>query len=217
MTRRTLFVALLAALLLVAPFRGQAAGETGGETAARNFIMQMADTGLAQLTADAIPEGERESRFRDIMHRYFAVDGIARWVVGRAAWQRASEAARSDFVEVFQDLLVESYAHRFADYRGEALAIDSAYSHANGDVLVRSRIVRPGATEALHVDWRVRPGTGGRHKVIDILVEGLSMAQKQRAEFDSFLRQHDRNLTVLIGELRRRIETVRAQRREAKG
>lgn len=216
MRRRTLLItAVLAVVIVGAPVAGRADSEPTADQA-RSFIADMANDGIASLTGEEIPPDEREARFRSIMGRYFAMSNIARWVVGRATWQRASEAEREAFVDVFEDLIIETYAHRFAEYQGETLAIDEALVHENGDVLVRSHIVRPATTQPLHVDWRVRVRGDGTQQVIDIVVEGLSMAQKQRSEFDSFLRQHDRNLTALIDELRQRIEDARAQRRGQK-
>lgn len=204
--------AALVAVLVAVPAGSRADAGPLAEQA-RNLIAALADDGITSLTGQDIPTEQRESRFREIMGRYFAMENIARWVVGRAAWQRAGEAEREAFVNVFEDLIIETYAHRFAEYQGETLAIDGAFVHDNGDVLVRSRIVRPAATQPLHVDWRVRTRGDGTQQVIDIVVEGLSMAQKQRSEFASFLRRHDRRLTALIEELRRRIEDARAQRR----
>ena len=211
MRRRLLIVAALAAVFMAAPVAADADSASTAEQA-RSLVTTMANDGIASLTGEEIPPDEREARFRNIMGRYFAITNIARWVVGRAAWERASEAEREAFVDVFEDLIIETYAHRFAEYQGETLAIDDAFVHENGDVLVRSRIVRPATTQPLHVDWRVRVRGDGTQQVIDIVVEGLSMAQKQRSEFDSFLRQHDRSLTALIEELRQRIEDARAQR-----
>lgn len=206
-----LISAVLAAVIMAAPIAGRADSEPTADQA-RSFIATMASEGIASLTGEEIPSDEREARFREIMGRYFAMENIARWVVGRAAWQRASEAEREAFVDVFEDLVIETYAHRFAEYQGETLAIEETFVHENGDVLVRSRLVRPAATQPLRVDWRVRSRGDGTQQVIDIVVEGLSMAQKQRSEFDSFLRQHDRSLAALIEELRQRIEDARAQR-----
>lgn len=214
--RRGVGAVAVAAVVLVASFAVRADGGSAADEA-RQFIATMADEVIDSLTGERLSISERETRFRRVMTQYFAIDGIARWVVGRAAWQRASDTERREFVDVFQALIVETYAHRFSEYQGETLEIQKALVHDNGDVLVRSRIRRPAANTPLDVDWRVRIGGDGRYRVIDIIVEGLSMAQKQRSEFDSFLRQHDRDLSALIGELRRRIEDAVAQRGDRKG
>lgn len=203
---------VIATALLVGPATVRAEA-SGSAQQARHFITHMADDVIHSLTGKDLTAHERDVRFRRAMMHYFAIKKIARWVVGRAAWVHASGAQQHAFVKTFEDLMVEIYAHRFADYQGETLKVDDVITNDNGDILVRSRITRPNSNEPLHVDWRVRAEPGGTYQVIDIIIEGLSMAQKQREEFGSFLRQHDRSLEALIVELRRRIESVRAQRR----
>lgn len=203
--------ATLAVVLVVGPATARA-DANGAAEQARHFIATMANDVIHSLTGKDLSEHERNLRFRKAMKRYFAIENIARWVVGRAAWRHATGEQRQVFVKTFEDLMVETYAHRFGEYHGETLKIDDVVDLGNGDMLVRTRILRPEAIEPLKVDWRVRARRNGTREVVDIVVEGLSMAQKQRAEFGSFLRQHDHSLAALIGELRHRIENVQAQR-----
>ena len=176
---------------------------------AEAFIRDMASEAITSLTDKGITEEERADRFRDIMGRYIALKGVARWVVGRKVWKNASNQQRDDYLRLFEDLMVATYAHRFADYSGETLEVKRTDVYDGKDALVTTEMRRPGATQSLDVGWRVR-ARNGEYKVVDIMVMGLSMARKQRAEFASFLRQHDDDLTALITELRDRLKAAPA-------
>jgi phospholipid transport system substrate-binding protein len=56
------------------------------------------------------------------------------------------------------------------------------------DVFVRTRIVQAESPE-IRCDWRVRK-LGDTLKVIDIVVEGVSMLSTQRSEFTAVINKH---------------------------
>ncbi len=53
------------------------------------------------------------------------------------------------------------------------------------------------------VDWRVRQ-VGGGYKVVDILVEGVSMALTQRSDFASVIQRGGGDIEVLLEQLRQK-------------
>ena len=77
--------------------------------------------------------------------------------------------------------------------------------------LVQTTLKRPNTDKPLRVDWRVR-GTADKLGVIDIMVEGLSMAQTQRSEFTSVLRANGGDVGALMANLESRLEAARAER-----
>jgi phospholipid transport system substrate-binding protein len=54
------------------------------------------------------------------------------------------------------------------------------------------------------VNWRVRL-RDGKYKVIDVMVEGISMGQTQRSEFSSVIRKNGGKVKGLLVELRKRL------------
>ena len=78
-------------------------------------------------------------------------------------------------------------------------------------VLVQTALQRPNADKPLLVDWRVRE-TEGQLRVIDIMVEGLSMAQSQRQEFSSVMRENGGSIDALMNTLEGRLAATRAER-----
>jgi phospholipid transport system substrate-binding protein len=68
------------------------------------------------------------------------------------------------------------------------------------DVVVSTRILRPSGPP-IDADWRVRT-TGERYRIIDVMVEGVSMVITQRSEFAAVVQRH--GLQGLIEVLRAR-------------
>ena len=53
----------------------------------------------------------------------------------------------------------------------------------------------------MRVDWRVRRNSTGELRIIDVIVEGISMGQTQRAEFGSVISKNGGRVSGLIAEL----------------
>lgn len=202
-------VMLLAAVLAVVFFVQVPVKADGAATdGAAKFIVDLADRALTQLTDKAIPLAEQEQRFRVIVKDNIAFESIARWVLGGRYWNGASDAQRTRYLALFEDLMVATYAHRFQDYAGEAFAVTGTRVIDDKQVLVQSTVTRAQADKPLRIDWRVRE-TDGQFRIIDIMIEGLSLAQAQRAEFAAVLKDNGGNLDNLMTELEKRLKAAR--------
>lgn len=174
------------------------------------FIQKLADDAIRQLTDANITNDEQEKRFRGIVKDYVAFETIARWVLGRY-WKSASDAQQARYLGLFEDLMVVTYAPRFQNYGGEKLSITATRAIENEQWMVQSAIGKPGGSKELRVDWRVRKADN-TFRIIDIMVEGLSMAQTQRSEFSSVLKNNGGDLDALMGDLEGRLAKAREDR-----
>lgn len=166
------------------------------------FIAGLGDRAVSALTGPDLNQTERETRFRELLHTHFDVPAIGKFVLGRF-WRSASDAERQEFLGLFEELLVRSYARRFADYSGESFEVKTVREESGGHAIVQSLVVRPSA-ENVRVDWRVAK-QGNDFRIIDVIVEGLSMAVTQRDEFASVIQSKGGKLAGLIDVLRQKV------------
>jgi len=68
-------------------------------------------------------------------------------------------------------------------------------------------LVDRGAQQPIRVDWRIT-FPDGRYKIIDIVVEGVSMVQTQRSEFSSVIRRSGGKVEGLLTALREKAVSV---------
>ena len=169
---------------------------------AREFIDTLADKAIAALTIKDITREERFRRFRILLNDHFAVKTIGQWVLGRY-WRRATIEEKREYLVLFEDLIVDTYADRFKRYSGEKLAITDAVSKGKKDIIVSTLMTRPGGGQPIHIDWRVRH-VGEIKRIVDVIVEGVSMGQTQRSEFASVIRANGGGVKGLLDQLRRR-------------
>ncbi len=204
--RRHFLIAIAAAVLLSGLTVNRPASSDELADNAESFIRSMAETAIIKLTEQEISRDERKVRLREMMNEYFFVPGIAQWVLGRF-WRQASKEERDEYVSLFEALMIESYVDRFATYNGETLNIIKTDVRNKKDVIVSSTLNRPETADAIQIDWRVR-SNGTAFKIIDIMVEGVSMGQTQRSEFASSIKNNGGDIAKFLTELRERVQTA---------
>ena len=164
------------------------------------FIRTVGQQAIDSLTGKEMSDAQRQDGFRAILNRTFEVPLIAKFTLGRY-WRRASEEQRTEYVRLFEDFIVQAYAARFKDYSGEAFTVGKVRDVDERDALVQSQLVlKDGRTIVVY--WRVRGKTDP--KIIDVIVEGVSMAITQRDEFSSIINQNGGKIDGLLSALRKK-------------
>lgn len=170
------------ALLPLAPFNPAAAGP------AADHITAMSAQAIAALQASGSTLNAREKALRPVLREGFDMSRIARFVAGRY-WKRATPAQKKEYTQVFSEYVLATYARRLGGYAGEDLKVLAENPAGPKDVLVKTQIVSASGGPAIDAEWRVRTGVADSPKVIDVLVEGVSMAITQRQDFTAVIRR----------------------------
>lgn len=120
---------------------------------------------------------------------HFDVDTMARSVVGRSYWKKATKGERARFMKEFTNMVVSIYSAPLAEFNGDNIKFYPLRKDI-GDkkrVNIRSLIVRSNG-QRIPVSYRlVRQGNDW--KVYDFSIEGISMIQSYRSQFKDVLRE----------------------------
>ena len=165
---------------------------------AKNFIASMGDRGINFLGNEGMSQDAKKAEFRNLLNDSFDMNTIGRFSLGNY-WKSATPAQQQEYLKLFNNMIVKVYSKRFSDYKGQKFEVRSARPE-NKDTVVTSFII-PSDGPQVQVDWRVR-NKGGSYKVVDIIVEGVSMSQTQLADFASVLQRGGGKVDVLLQHLR---------------
>ncbi len=175
-----------ATLLLVATIAlsQPAAATRDANPTAPEFIQELGNDAIKELTDPAIPQSEQEARFRRLLNDHFDMAAISKFALGRY-WRSTNDAQRLEYQRLFVDFIVGSYSVRFSEYLGEGFNVADTGVESGGTFVVHSKI-HMRSSEDIRVDWRLR-GTDRDFAIIDIIVEGVSMGVTLRSEFASII------------------------------
>ena len=194
---RTKLASFFAAFILVVAVADPARSNDTGTPA--QFLEEFGARAIKILAETEPGEPRREAELRRLLSEGFDIEFISRFVLARY-WRTASEAERAEFRRQFEDYVIAAYGRRFGTYSGERFAIGQTFPQEDERAVVRSEVVR-GSGETFTVDWRVQR-RDGRWRVIDIMVEGVSMMVTQRSEFTAVIQREGGSVTKLNERLR---------------
>jgi phospholipid transport system substrate-binding protein len=126
---------------------------------------------------------ERRAAIREVANTIFDFSETARRALGRH-WQSLSGAAQAEFVALFTDLLERTYIGKLEQYNGEKLRYVGEATEGAG-ATVKTRLVTKGGAE-VPVDYRMHRD-GDRWRVYDIAVEGVSLVNNYRTQFNQII------------------------------
>jgi phospholipid transport system substrate-binding protein len=174
--RKLLCTAVAIAMCVIA-FRVPVA-QAGSEW---EHVRKLADQVLVIMRQTDLGTSEREKRFDRVFSNAFDMRSIARFALG-LSWRVATKKQRSDYLTLFSKYFVQSHSARLGVFSSESLVFFSEQKLRNKiDMFVSTRIIRPGKTPIATV-WRVR-NTKDQLKIIDLMVEGMSMSVTYRESF----------------------------------
>lgn len=192
MSRVRFWASLFAAAAMAgAPAALAQDGDTAGTEevspidSATAFAQELTDEATIALTNPDADEAEKLNDFQVVLAEGLALEVIGKFMLGETR-KTMSEAQLDRYNAVFPDYITRLYADQFADIVGKELQVIDAKAIGARDVIVRTQFPRAGESPIM-VDWRVRRLRDGSQKMIDIIVQGVSIMLVKREEFSSFI------------------------------
>lgn len=177
------------------------------EADAAAFVNAFAQKGISDILTAAIPNTEKQVRFRDTFKTYFDIPAIGRFVLARFA-KAASPPELERFNTLFEDVIVYTWSRRFSEYNGQTLKVTGQQPDGGEGVLVKSTILG-NASGSFGVDWRLRKRSDG-FKVLDIIVEGVSMAITYRQDYSTVISQSG-SFGGLLAQMEKQVSDLKVQ------
>ena len=165
----------------------------------KDFVSNFADSAINILSDNEILEGEKNSKFTDLVMSAIDLNLISKFVLSKT-WKNATDDQKERYIQAFKDYFINSYANKLDQYSGEQVEVVDA-EEAGKYVIVNSFIYREGTdTLKINLKWRLL-NRDGEIKIIDLNIEGISLIIAQREEFQSFLANNEGDLEKLIEKI----------------
>lgn len=145
----------------------------------------------------------RRAKLRSIINPRFDYIEMGKRSLARN-WRDLSPQERKDFIDLFGQLLENSYANKIESYRDEKInyvdeIIKGKYA------MVKTEIVRK--NDVIGVDYKLI-NTGNEWLVYDFIVEGVSMIRNYRSQFNKII--HKDSFQVLMDKLSKKVGELEA-------
>ena len=127
---------------------------------------------------------QRRAAIRKIVGELFDFDEMSKRTLA-LHWQRRTQAERREFVSLFSDLLERSYINKIETYTDEKIiytdeSIDREYSVVKSKIITKRNVEVP-------IDYKLLK-EGNEWKVYDVVIEGVSLVNNYRTQFNKIIR-----------------------------
>ncbi len=207
LTTNTYIIAMALTLLLVLPCSALASTPT-------EQVKEKADKVLTILNDPALKNNKEKRRnmVTDV------VEDMIDWQeVGRRAlsihWRKRTPAERTEFVNLFRDLLKRTYSDKLDLYAGESITYDSEKIDGNRAV-VKTRMINKQKGEEASVEYRLIK----KNELwlgYDIVIEGISAVNNYRVQFNEVITSS--SYENLIKKMKNREFKIRESSKSTKG
>jgi len=186
MRSRTSLMTLLIVMALASSVAAALALQAGDPSGLVNGLVSEAIANIKD-KQEAAPD--KDAKFRALLEAGFDIPRISRFVLGRY-WNGATDEQRQRFSRLFEDWIVRSYSARFKDYGGQTVRVIATRPESETSTVVTSEFGSPSGAPPIKVDWHVRKAAEGDYKVVDVSIEGISMALTERDEIAAVADRH---------------------------
>lgn len=178
----------------------------------RAFVTELTRYAIDDIINAPVSKDERTQKFDRLIKQAFDMPFVARFVAG-GYWNDATDDQKAQFLSLFTDMNVITWATRFNDYDNQTITVTNLQTQQNrgGTIHEVTTVIGNNAQKPVIVIWVIRESTQqpGQLGVIDIKVEGVSMLQTFRSEYQAVLKNTG-SLDGLNQVLRDKITALRA-------
>jgi phospholipid transport system substrate-binding protein len=151
----------------------------------RQVVKALTDQALVILRDGAATSADKRARLEQVVYSHIDFPTVSRLVLARH-WAEFSPAQQDTFVNEFKRHLSLTYGDNVERYRNEDVAITGTREEARGDWTVLTKIVRGGGAADVEINYRLRQ-VDGQWKVIDVIIENVSLVANYRSQFQDML------------------------------
>ena len=171
---------------------------------ALSMVEELTKEGIEEIVNSKASVSEKNEVFRKLFAENLDLDFISRYVLGRY-WRKASVTQRDDFVSLYREYNVKTWSKRFDEFKGKQFVFKGVVVGNNPNQAFVETEVPMDKGEPVSVRWRVSDKDGVL-KIIDIIIENVSLVQTARSEYTSFIAKSPKGVDGLLENLREKIK-----------
>ncbi len=169
-----------------------------------SFIQETADRASEALNKRQSKE-EKMEILKTIAKETVDIKGIGFYSLGKYR-KNMSDQKKEEYLEIFTKYFLKTFASRLAEYTDPRIRVDSQKKLNEKYTMVSSTLLATDDKPEVKIDWRVVTKNPDNPLIIDLIIEGVSLAKVQKEEFYSVIQSNDGDINALFKNLKKFVE-----------
>ena len=150
---------------------------------------------------DRFSKDEKIEKLKEIALDTVDIDGIGRYTLGSYK-NEITNIQMTEYKILFRQYFLKSFASRLAEYSNPEIEVISKKKLNKNYTMVSSILVSTKKRPEVKIDWRVSTKDPKNPLIINLVIEGLSLARTQKEEFSSIIQSNGGDINALFENLR---------------
>ena len=113
-----------------------------------------------------------------------------------------SDDKKKEYLNIFKKYFLKSFSSRLAEYTDPEIRVDSQKKLNEKYTMVSSVLIATQEKPEVKIDWRIVTKNPDKPLIIDVVIEGVSLAKVQKEEFNSIIQSNDGDINALLTSLK---------------
>ena len=166
---------------------------------AKDFVQQTVDEAAVALGQN-ISKELKIVKLKTIANKSVDIEGIGLYSIGKRR-KELTDTQKEEYLEIFKKYFLKSFASRLAQYSDPKIRVDSEKYLNKKYTMVSSVLVATDDKPEVKIDWRVITKDPENPLIIDVIIEGVSLAKVQKEEFNAIIQNNDGDINALFKNL----------------
>ena len=163
------------------------------------FVQSIVNQASLILTKNFTKEQKIE-KLKSIAKEAVDIQGIGYYSLG-AHRKNLSDDKKKEYLDIFEKYFLKSFSSRLAEYTDPKINVDSQKKLNEKYTMVSSVLMATQEKPEVKIDWRIVTKNPDKPLIIDVVIEGVSLAKVQKEEFNSIIQSNDGNINALLASL----------------
>ena len=169
-----------------------------------SFVQETADRASEALNKRQSKE-EKMEILKTIAKENVDIRGIGFYSLGKHR-KNMTNQEKEKYLDIFEKYFLKSFSSRLAEYTDPRIRVDSQKKLNDKYTMVSSTLLATEDKPEVKIDWRVVTKDPDNPLIIDVVIEGVSLAKVQKEEFNSIIQSNDGNINSLFDNLKKFVE-----------
>ena len=166
----------------------------------KEFVQSVANEASLILTKNFTKEQKIE-KLKSIAKKSVDFRGIGYYSLG-AHRKNLSDDKKKEYLNVFKKYFLKSFSSRLAEYTDPKIRVDSQKKLNEKYTIVSSVLLATEEKPEVNIDWRIVTKNPDKPLIIDVVIEGVSLAKVQKEEFNSIIQSNNGDINALLTSLK---------------
>jgi len=166
----------------------------------KNFVQSVVNQASSVLSKNFTKEQKIE-KLKSIAKETVDIKGIGYYSLGSHR-KGLSDHKKKEYLGIFEKYFLKSFSSRLAEYTDPKIIVNSQKKLNEKYTMVSSSLLATKDKPEVKIDWRIVTKDPSKPLIIDVVIEGVSLAKVQKEEFNSIIQSNDGDINALIASLK---------------